>query len=116
VKFKNLFKKKGKNKMFYDVSRMTAQQINDSCYKMTYTSPVPYIIGSNYIPKEVIFQGDRTIVKWKDDTTTIVKCMEGDKFNKEMGFTMALSKKIYGKHSVVRDIISSAKIQLVKVK
>jgi hypothetical protein len=125
AKLKNLFKKERKNKMYYDISNITnwaaeyfkpVESGDNISSKMTCTPPLPYITGSNYIPKEVIFQGDRTIVKWKDGTTTIVKCMEGDEFNKEMGFTMALAKKIYGKHYVIRDIISNAKVQLVKDK
>lgn len=47
--------------------------------------------------ERVIFNGPATIVFWSDNTKTIVKCMEGEKFDEEKGIAMAFMKKMYGK-------------------
>ena len=44
----------------------------------------------------VIFHGPATIVYWMDGTKTVVKCMEGEKFDYEKGLAMAVCKRIYG--------------------
>jgi hypothetical protein len=46
--------------------------------------------------KNVIFNDPATIVLWADDTKTVVKCQEGDKFNPETGLAMAIVKRMYG--------------------
>lgn len=46
--------------------------------------------------KDVVFNCPATIVFWEDGTKTVVKCMEGDIFNPEHGFAMAVLKKLYG--------------------
>ena len=46
--------------------------------------------------KDVIFNDPATIVFWSDDTKTVVKCQEGDIFDKEKGLAMAISKKFFG--------------------
>ena len=57
-----------------------------------------YGIGSLCIPeiKNVIFNDPATIVFWEDGTKTVVKCQDGDEFDPEKGFTMAIVKKAYG--------------------
>ena len=44
----------------------------------------------------VIFNPPATIVFWDDETKTVVKCQEGDTFDKELGLAMAISKKYFG--------------------
>ena len=46
--------------------------------------------------KKVIFNDPATIVFWADGSKTVVKCQEGDTFNKEMGLAMAISKRALG--------------------
>lgn len=46
--------------------------------------------------KDVIFNDPATIVFWGDGTKTIVKCQDGDTFDKEKGLAMAISKKMLG--------------------
>ena len=46
--------------------------------------------------KKVIFNDPATIVYWNDGTKTVVKCQEGDIFDKEKGLAMAIIKKICG--------------------
>ena len=47
-------------------------------------------------PEKVIFNDPATIVFWKDGTKTVVKCMEGDTYNPEVGLAMCVCKKVYG--------------------
>ena len=46
--------------------------------------------------KKVIFNDPTTIVLWGDGTKTVVKCQEGDVFDKELGLAMAICKKHFG--------------------
>lgn len=52
-------------------------------------------MGAGIIPiiDNVYFNNPYTTVKWKDHTTTTVKCTDGEVFNKEIGLAMAISKK-----------------------
>lgn len=46
--------------------------------------------------KKVIFNGDRTIILWKNGTKTVVKCADDEEFDYYSGFCAALAKKIFG--------------------
>ena len=46
--------------------------------------------------KKVIFNDPATIVLWSDGTKTVVKCRDGEIFDKHTGFAMCVVKKIYG--------------------
>lgn len=46
--------------------------------------------------KKVVFNNPATIVYWKDGTKTVVKCQDGDKYDKEKGLAMAIVKKLFG--------------------
>ena len=46
--------------------------------------------------KNVIFNDPATIVFWTDNTKTVVKCQEGEKFDPEKGIAMAYFKKMHG--------------------
>lgn len=45
---------------------------------------------------DVIFNAPATIVKWSDNTKTVVKCGDGDKYDREKGLAFAIAKKYYG--------------------
>ena len=45
----------------------------------------------------VIFSDPATVVFWRDGEKTVVKCTEGDTFNREMGIAMCTLKKIFGR-------------------
>ena len=55
---------------------------------------------------KVIFNGPATIVFWSDGTKTVVKCKEGETFDKWTGLSMALAKRVYGDkfHHIFREI------------
>lgn len=44
---------------------------------------------------EVYFNKPYTTVKWTDGTTTTVKCRDDDEFNKEIGVSMAITRRYY---------------------
>lgn len=46
--------------------------------------------------KKVIFNKPATIVIWDDGTKTVVKCMDGDEYSKDVGLAMCISKKALG--------------------
>jgi hypothetical protein len=44
---------------------------------------------------DVTFNPPATIVFWSDGSKTVVKCMEGDTFDKQTGLAMAICKRIF---------------------
>ena len=59
--------------------------------------PISYLAEKEI--KKVIFNDPATIVFWGDGTKTVVKCQEGDTYDKELGLAMAISKKHLGNKS-----------------
>lgn len=55
-----------------------------------------YIIDRKEDIKKVIFNDPATIVYWKDGTKTVVKCQDGDVYDKEKGLAMCVTKKFFG--------------------
>lgn len=55
--------------------------------------------------KEVIYNPPATIIKWVDGTKTVVKCQEGEIFDKEKGFAMAFLKKALGNEGKYYDTV-----------
>lgn len=51
--------------------------------------------------KRVIFNGPATIVFWNDGTKTVVKCADGEIYNKRTAIMWAIMKKAYGNSSKV---------------
>lgn len=48
---------------------------------------------------QVIYSDPATIVYWKDGTKTVVKCQEGDTYDKEKGLALCFMKKMLGNKS-----------------
>ena len=46
--------------------------------------------------KKVIFNDPATIVFWWDDSKTVVKAQDGEKYDKEKGLALCYMKKILG--------------------
>lgn len=54
-------------------------------------------LRNNYLEiKKVIFNNPATIVYWSDGTKTVVKCQDGDTFDKEKGLAIAICKRFLG--------------------
>ena len=68
----------------------------------------PEIFESYFKPKQVIFRPPRTIVKWQDDTITIVKCASNEEFNEEHGLAMAYVRKAFPNRSEWIRILENA--------
>lgn len=48
--------------------------------------------------KKVIFNDPATIVIWEDShEKTVVKCMDGDTYDPEIGLAMCIAKRVLGK-------------------
>lgn len=58
--------------------------------------------------KDIIINDPATIILWKDEIKTIVKCQPGDIFDPEKGIAMAILKKIYGNGGFYKDIFEPA--------
>lgn len=67
--------------------------------------------------ERVIFSGPATIVFWEDGDKTIVKCMDGDPLNYEMGIAMCTLKKLFGEEGYrkykkhVKELLSEEKVE-----
>lgn len=60
--------------------------------------------------KRVIFAPPATIVYWSDDTKTVVKCQEGDTYDKKLGLALCFLKKFTGNKSrTLEEIVASVK-------
>ena len=71
-------------------SGTSASTLNFTLNYSPYSKPVPLSI------KKVIFNDPCTIILWSDNTKTIVKCGENEKYDPEKGMAMAISKKFLG--------------------
>ena len=57
--------------------------------------------------KKIVFNPPLTIVQWKDDTETRVRC-DNDEFSEEFGFAMACMRKIFGTRKAFKDQLKNA--------
>ena len=64
----------------------------------------------NVVPtiERVIFNPPYTIIIWEDKIKTIVKTDENDVFGEEVGFAMAVLKRLYGSRSAYLKMIAQA--------
>lgn len=56
--------------------------------------------------KKVIFNEPATIVMWADGTKTVVKCQDGDIYDKRTGLLLCMAKKMYGNKNKFNDILN----------
>lgn len=54
--------------------------------------------------KKVIFHEPATIILWTDGTKTVVKCKDGDKYDKQTGFLMCYLKGVVGNKTLLKEI------------
>jgi hypothetical protein len=66
---------------------------------------------TNSIPdiEEVIFNeaGNATVIRWRDNTKTIVRCGEGETFDRYTGFIACVAKKLFGGTTSVKKLMNS---------
>ena len=79
--------------------RHTFECVDRTQMKHEYSEVVePALIAQKrpfFLPERVIFNPPATIVFWSDGTKTVVKCKD-EKFDKEKGLVIAISKKAFG--------------------
>lgn len=63
-------------------------------------------IGDFAAIKQVIFNDPATVVVWWDDVRTVVKCQEGDIYDKEKGLAMCICKRLFGNQSNYNNVIN----------
>lgn len=56
----------------------------------------PKVFTTSNMIKDVIFRDPATIIFWEDGTKTVVKTQDGEEYDKEKGFAMAVCKKVFG--------------------
>lgn len=54
--------------------------------------------------KEVIFNNPATIIVWQDGTKTVVKCQDGDRYDKEKGFLLCYLKGVVGNKTLLKEL------------
>lgn len=64
--------------------------------------------------ERIIFNPPATIVFWEDGTKTVVKCMEGQPYEKYAGFAMACMKKMFGSTSRAKAIMAECDMDNLK--
>lgn len=55
--------------------------------------------------KDVIFNPPATVILWKDGSKTVVKTQDGEAFDPEKGFTMAIMKYLAGNKSNFNNVV-----------
>ena len=61
------------------------------------------------VVKRIVYHDPATIVFWQDGTKTVVKCMDGEPFEKYAGFCAALAKKVFGSTSKAKKVAGAKK-------
>lgn len=54
---------------------------------------------------DVIYNPPATIIHWSDKTKTVVKVQEGDEYNPEHGFLMAIAKRAFGNDNTFNKVL-----------
>ena len=90
---------------------MTADISKDAWAEMMFGKPKNKKSESATIPvvKRIVYHDPATIVFWQDGTKTVVKCMDGEPFEKYAGFCAALAKKVFGSTSKAKKVAGAKK-------
>lgn len=100
------------NKMSYDEfykERCKMKAAMDYYYN-TNKLNVSIKLEERSIIKKIILNGPATIFFWKDGSKTVVKCMEGDKYDLYTAFCIAFTKKLIGSNSKIKSTLKKAEI------
>lgn len=62
-------------------------------------------IDNMFIPERVIFNGPATIVFWTDGTKTVVKCADGENYDKRVAILWAIAKNMFGNSTRVNKML-----------
>ena len=96
----------------YDSPVTIIGYVKDDKYKGKYRTIVSVSIVSAPPKKDdgiykVIFNEEKktTVVVWKDKTKTVVKCQDGDTFDREKGLMACYMKRIFNNRGYYNDIL-----------
>ena len=64
------------------------------------------ITGGNLAIEKAIFNDPATIVIFSDGTKTVVKCQEGDTYDKRTGLLLCCAKRLFGNTGRYNDILA----------
>ena len=83
----------------------------DAWAEMMFGKPKNKSVERITIPaiKRIVYHDPATIVFWQDGTKTVVKCMDGEPFEKYAGFCAALAKKVFGSTSKAKKVAGTKK-------
>lgn len=62
--------------------------------------------GAKSMIADVIFNDPATIVMWADGAKTVVRCQEGDTYDKRTGLLLCIAKRSFGNGGVYNDILN----------
>ena len=90
---------------------INADLVKDAWEKMMFGKPKNKYTEDITIPavKRIVYHDPATIVFWQDGTKTVVKCMDGEPFEKYAGFCAALAKKVFGSTSKAKKVAGAKK-------
>lgn len=78
-----------------DIIKQKAVELDNELKKDAEKRKRNIIDGFSKSIKQVLFNDPYTIILWKNGEKTIVKCQDGDEYDKEKGFALALIKFIF---------------------
>ena len=90
---------------------INADIIKDAWAEMMFGKPKNKKNENITIPvvKRIVYHDPATIVFWQDGDKTVVKCMDGEPFEKYAGFCAALAKKVFGSTSKAKKVAGAKK-------
>ena len=83
--------------------------INSDAWGSIFGKPVNTSKPTAPVVKRIVYHDPATIVFWQDGTKTVVKCMDGEPFEKYAGFCAALAKKVFGSTSKAKKVAGAKK-------
>lgn len=89
-------------------TELKAEQIKRPYHERSYYEKIQSVCKAK--PKRIICSPPCTIILWDDDTKTVVKCVEGDKYSAEMGLALCILKKAMGNsyYNTIRKLLLTA--------
>lgn len=62
-------------------------------------------VGAKNMIVDVIFNDPATVVVWTDGVKTVVRCQDGDIYDKRTGLLLCIAKRSFGNSGLYNDIL-----------
>lgn len=92
-----------------DISSISINNNNNNNWDLLIVKPANKSKPAAPSVKRIVYHNPATIVFWQDGTKTVVKCMDGEPFEKYAGFCAALAKKVFGSTSKAKKVAGAKK-------